>query len=128
MAYLGIKLLWKPRSAFVIAADGAAAQGGGDWSSLRRGLFTNLLNPKVGVFYVTFLPQFTPAGVNIGGYCFLLACIHVALGAAWAVALILATTPLRAFLSRPGAVKTMDRVTGGVFLAFGAGLALSRRG
>ena len=128
LVYLGVRLLWKPRERFVIDAGGAAA-GGGALTSLRRGLFTNLLNPKVGVFYVTFLPQFTPVGVGVGvgGYSFLLACIHVVLGLVWFAFLISATAPLRAFLARPKAVKTMDRLTGGVFIAFGAGLALSRR-
>ena len=126
LVYLGVRLMWKPRERFVIDAGGAAA-GGGALTSLRRGLFTNLLNPKVGVFYVTFLPQFTPVGVGVGGYTFMLACIHVVLGLVWFAFLISATAPLRAFLARPNAVKTMDRLTGGVFIAFGAGLALSRR-
>ena len=126
LVYLGVRLMWKPRERFVIEAGGEAATGGG-LTSLRRGLFTNLLNPKVGVFYVTFLPQFTPVGVGVGGYSFLLACIHVVLGLVWFAFLISATAPLRAFLARPKAVKTMDRLTGGVFIAFGAGLALSRR-
>lgn len=126
LVYLGVRLMWKPRERFVIEAGGASASGGA-LTSLRRGLFTNLLNPKVGVFYVTFLPQFTPVGVSVGGYSFLLACIHVVLGLVWFAFLISATAPLRAFLARPKAVKTMDRLTGGVFIAFGAGLALSRR-
>ena len=108
-------------------ATRGGATTGGALTSLRRGLFTNLLNPKVGVFYVTFLPQFTPVGVSVGGYTFMLACIHVVLGLAWFALLISATAPLRAFLAQPKAVKIMDRVTGGVFIAFGAGLALSRR-
>ena len=126
LVYLGVRLMWKPRERLVIDAGGAAATGGA-LTSLRRGLFTNLLNPKIGVFYVTFLPQFTPVGVSVGGYSFMLACIHVVLGLVWFAFLISATAPLRAFLARPKAVKTMDRVTGGVFIAFGAGLALSRR-
>lgn len=126
LVYLGARLLWKPRVRFEIETGGAAKTGS-DGSSLRRGLLTNLLNPKVGVFYVTFLPQFTPVGVDVGGYCFLLACIHVVLGTAWSAALITATTPLRAFLAKPKAVTMMDRATGAVFIAFGAGLALSRR-
>src|SRR5690242_10758527 len=42
-------------------ADGGRA-GGGLLLGLRRGALTNLLNPKVGVFYVAVLPQFIPAG------------------------------------------------------------------
>ncbi len=123
LVYLGVRLLWKPRARFVIEGT----DGGGAAAALRRGLLTNLLNPKIGVFYVTFLPQFTPVGVNVGAYVFMLAVIHVVLGALWSVVLIGATAPLRAVLARPRAVTVMDRVTGALFIAFGAGLALSKR-
>ncbi|CAG9275178.1 hypothetical protein PUN4_990022 [Paraburkholderia unamae] len=90
-----------------------------------RGFLSNLLNPKVGVFYVTFLPQFVPAGANVASYCFWLACLHVALTLVWFAILISATVPLGRFLRRPAAVKTLDRLTGGVFVAFGIKLAAS---
>ncbi len=117
----------------VLKVAGAAAglpERNGDrlgLDALRRGFLTNMLNPKVGVFYVTFLPQFVPAGANIAGYTFLLACIHVLLGGFWFAALIIATLPLRRLLARPRVVQAMDRLTGCVFVAFGVKLALSRR-
>ncbi|NOK09699.1 LysE family translocator [Corallococcus exercitus] len=128
LVWLGIGLLRKPRSRFV--ADEAVTraegqQGAMDW--LRRGLLTNVLNPKVGVFYVTFLPQFVPPGVPVVAYTFLLAAIHAAAGAIWFALLIGVTAPLGRLLRRPAFMKTMDRLTGCVFIAFGAKLALSRR-
>lgn len=95
--------------------------------SLRRGLFCNLLNPKVGVFYISFLPQFVPAGAPVGGYMLLLACLHVALGLIWSTVLIGATLPLGRLLRRPGVVRSIDRLTGCVLIGFGLKLALSRR-
>ena len=128
LLWLGIGLLRKPRRKFV--ADGDAPGRQGDrlgLGALRRGFLTNLLNPKVGVFYVTFLPQFVPAGANLAVHTFLLACIHVLLGGLWFAALILATLPLRRLLGRPKVVTAMDRLTGCVFIAFGVKLALARR-
>ena len=93
---------------------------------MRRGFLTNLLNPKVGVFYISFLPQFLPAGVPAGPFIFLLAAIHGAMGLAWFAVLIAATRPLAGLLQRTAVVRWLDRVTGGVFLAFGARLALER--
>ena len=106
-------------------ADGAAARLDA-WPSLRQGFLTNILNPKVGVFYITFLPQFIPRGVDVVPFSLLLAGIHVALSLVWFAALIAVTAPLGRLLRRPRAVKAMDRLTGGVFLAFGARLALTR--
>jgi threonine/homoserine/homoserine lactone efflux protein len=125
LVWLGLNLLLKPRDRFEITAGGPA--GGGDFTWMRRGLLTNLLNPKIGVFYVSFLPQFLPAGVQAGPFIFLLAAIHVVIGACWAACLIAATQPIAAALRRPPVVRWLDRATGVVFLGFGVRLALERR-
>lgn len=125
LAWLGVDLLLKPRQAFdpadALASDATTPAG---WFG--RGLLTNLLNPKVGVFYVSFLPQFTPAGVEAAPFIFGLAAIHGVMGLVWSLALIAATRPLAGALKRPGVVAWLDRITGGVFLAFAGKLALSR--
>ncbi len=128
LLWLGVGLLWKPRRAFMAAADLPERKGDRlGLNALRRGFLTNMLNPKVGVFYVTFLPQFVPAGANLAGYTFLLACIHVLLGGFWFTALVSATLPLRRLLARPPVVQAMDRLTGCFFVAFGLKPPLSRR-
>lgn len=128
LLYLGVRLLLTPRRALAPAKTGETAKRQGSLDPLRRGLFTNLLNPKIGVFYVSFLPQFTPVGMNIAAYTFMLACLHVAMSVVWFAVLIAATAPIGRFMSRPGVVTVMDRLTGCVFIGFGARLALSRRG
>ncbi|MEG3168115.1 LysE family translocator [Sphingomonas sp. LB3N6] len=126
LLWLGINLVFRPRSQM---ADEAASlvvpliRSG----AMRRGLLTNLLNPKIGVFYVTFLPQFVPVGTNVALFSFALACIHVTLGTAWFAILIAATAPLNRQLRRPAVVRILDRMTGGVFIGFGVKLALSAR-
>ena len=94
---------------------------------LARGFATNLLNPKVGVFYVSFLPQFLPAGVDVVGFSVLLAGIHAAMGIAWFAALVLATRPLASALARPAVRRGLDGLTGAVLVGFGIRLALDRR-
>lgn len=125
LVWLGLNLLLKPRDRFEVS-DGAKV-GGGDLAWMRRGFLTNLLNPKVGVFYVSFLPQFLPADVQAAPFIFLLAVIHVILGSCWSATLILATRPIAGVLQRAAVVRWLDRVTGGLFLAFGVRLALERR-
>jgi threonine/homoserine/homoserine lactone efflux protein len=99
----------------------SSADGGG-W--LARGFLTNALNPKVGVFYVTFLPQFVPAGTAPAGFVLLLAAVHAALGLLWFAALVLATRPLGRFLRRPGPTRLLNRVTGIALVGFGVALAV----
>ena len=125
LVWLGLNLMLKPRERFEIASGAPA--GGGDFTWMRRGLLTNLLNPKIGVFYVSFLPQFLPGGVPAGPFIFLLAVIHVVIGTCWAVCLITATRPIATALKRPAVVRWLDRSTGVVFLGFGVRLALERR-
>ncbi len=100
-------------------------QGASRW--FVRGFLTNLLNPKVGVFYVTFLPQFVPAGVNVTGFSMLLASIHATEGILWFAALTLATRPLSIWLCRPRIAKILDRTTGAVLVGFGLELVLEKR-
>lgn len=125
LLWLGLGLLIRPRRAFDL--DGAApAPSGGEFAWMRRGLLTNLLNPKIGVFYVSFLPHFVAQGVPAGPFLVLLAAIHGLVGLAWFAMLILATRPLARALKRPAVIGWLDRVTGGVFIAFAARLAMQR--
>lgn len=125
LLWLGIGMLARPRASFDLGA-GAARPEGGELTWLRRGLLTNLLNPKIGVFYVSFLPQFMAQGVPAGPFLVLLAAIHGLLGLAWFAMLITATRPLARALKQPAVVRWLDRMTGGVFVAFAARLALAR--
>lgn len=123
LVWLGVRLILRPRTAVDYGAVGEVARGGHE--AFWRGLLANLLNPKVGVFYVTFLPQFVPAGVDVASYSLFLASLHVLLTIVWFCALIAATVPLGRFLRRPVVVRRLDRLTGGVFVAFGIKLAAS---
>lgn len=123
LAWLGVKLILWPRDR--LAVDGAGNMDARH--ALRRGFLTNLLNPKVGIFYITFLPQFVPPGADVVAFSFLLACIHVLLGWLWFGALIAAAVPFGRFLSRAAVVRGLDRMTGGLFIAFGLRLALARQ-
>ncbi|WP_293897886.1 LysE family translocator [Phenylobacterium sp.] len=126
LLWLGVGLILKPRDRFQLSAP-AGPLGSSDLAWMRRGFLTNLLNPKVGVFYISFLPQFLPAGVAAGPFIFLLAALHAAMGLGWFAVLIAATRPVADVLQRAAVVRWLDRLTGGVFVAFGVRLALERR-
>ena len=123
LLYLGVRLVLLPRGE--AEGDAPPAPAGANW--FLRGLLTNLLNPKVGAFYVSFLPQFIPAGAAVAPTTLLLAAIHSALGLLWFLLLIGATRPLARALRSAGVVRTLDRLTGGVLIFFGLKLAFSRQ-
>lgn len=124
LLWQGAKLLRQPRQVPLQVAEGEPDVAAGS-AAFRRGLLTNLLNPKVGVFYITFLPQFVPLAANVAWYTFFLASLHVVLTLLWFALLIAATAPLSRVLRQPAAVRVLDRLTGVVFVAFGIKLAVS---
>jgi len=121
--YLGWKLLRNPRHSLDLASVRQGSASGPQW--LVRGFLTNMLNPKVGVFYVSFLPQFIPHGAEVVPSTLVLAAIHAVLGMLWFIALIAATRPLSGFMRRRNVVLWLDRATGGIFVAFGVRLLAS---
>jgi threonine/homoserine/homoserine lactone efflux protein len=124
LVYVGVKMILRPRTSFDQRAAPPAMRSQGAFA---RGALTNLLNPKVGIFYLSFLPQFIPAGVSAVPFTLLLAAIHGLLGLLWFLALIAATRPLTGWLRRPSVIRWLDRAAGGVFVAFGARLAVESR-
>jgi threonine/homoserine/homoserine lactone efflux protein len=129
LLYLGGRMVFNAQSAGLAGMEvGDGIRTGispGGW--LVRGFVTNILNPKVGVFYVTFLPQFVPAGAEVMSFSVLLAAIHALEGVLWFALLIAAIRPLTAALRQPRVVRALDRITGGVLIAFGLKLILDAR-
>ncbi|MET8967300.1 LysE family translocator [Streptomyces hydrogenans] len=108
---------------------GASAEvevGGADTLSggWRQGTLTNLLNPKVGVFYVAVLPQFIPAEAPHFAMGLALTSVHVVLGMIWSTVLIASATALGTWLRGARARRLLDRVTGTVIGAFAVRLAV----
>ncbi|MFJ1298747.1 LysE family translocator [Pseudomonadota bacterium AL_CKDN230030165-1A_HGKHYDSX7] len=135
LCYLGVRMLWRTRhpartDAMPTPAAGTPAALAHDTTAMDwflRGCLTNVLNPKVGVFYITFLPQFIPQGANVLQFSLLLAVLHAAMGVLWFALLVAATRPVAGWLARPAVARGLDRMTGGIFIAFGLRLALERR-
>lgn len=123
LAWLGLNMLWRPRRS--LACEATAARPDANW--FIKGMLGNLLNPKIGVFYVSFLPQFIPQGQPLVAWTFGLVSIHVVLGLLWSLALIAATQPLAGVLRKPQVITWMDRATGMIFVLFAARLAFSKR-
>ena len=85
-----------------------------------RGLLTNVLNPKVGAFYITFLPQFIPRHSSVLVCSLLFAAVHAAEGVGWLSAVSLLSDRLAHVVRRRRVRRWLDRVTAAIF----AGLAV----
>jgi len=123
LSWLGINMLLRPRKQLTLADH--TAKNSANW--FLKGVLGNALNPKIGIFYVSFLPQFIPQGHSPVLWTFILVSIHIAIGTCWSMILISATRPLATILRKEQVIRWMDRTTGAIFLAFAARLALSRR-
>jgi threonine/homoserine/homoserine lactone efflux protein len=101
-------------------------------SSARRafvqGALTNLLNPKVALFFLAFLPQFIdPQGASKSVAFLTLGATFVSMGGIWCLVLAGAAARLRAFLVRNAVLRRrIDRGAGALFMLLGARLAWGR--
>jgi threonine/homoserine/homoserine lactone efflux protein len=93
----------------------------------RRALLTCALNPKLGVFFVVFLPQFIPPGAPVGRLSFALAALQAAEAVLWYLLLGRLANAARRLLARDSVRRRVDRITAVIFLGFGARLALEAR-
>ena len=125
LTFLGIQaILTSLRRGQALAAPVERAVG----SPFRMGLFTNLLNPKLAVFYTSFLPQFIAPGEPVLLKSFALASIHAGLGIVWLCFYARTLVAAGRVLSRPAVRRWLDRVTGTVLVALGLKLASAHRG
>ena len=93
--------------------------GTGYWA----GLLSNVLNPKVGVFFVTFLPAFVPSGAAAVPTLLLFGAVFIALNLAYQLPLVLLAERVTRLVSRSRVRRAMDVVTGTVLVGFGIRLA-----
>jgi threonine/homoserine/homoserine lactone efflux protein len=99
----------------------------GGTRAFRRGLVANLLNPKIGVFYTTLLPQFVDRHHSVVAQSVSLALAHDLMGLIWLPFYAWLVVRTGALLRRPGIRKGLDRLTGTVLIGLGIRLALERR-
>lgn len=123
LTYLGVQVL---RSSFRHQAVESVAPGRSGTPFL-QGLLSNVLNPKVAVFYLTFMPQFMSPEDNVLARSLAFAVAHAVMGIVWLSVFAYVLAKVGAVLGGAGVRRWVERVTGGVLIALGARLALERR-
>lgn len=125
LIYLGLRaLLWKPGS-----ASGPAAASGAPGTLFLQGIFCNISNPKIAIFYFAFLPQFVAADAPNPTITLL------GLGVLYALLAFVIKAPIgylagrlaRRFEPGPAVNAWLNRLSGTVLLALGLRLAFADR-
>ena len=125
LAYLGVRTLVdsRKRPADLIAGTTPPAPA---HVIFRQGFLSALSNPKLGVFFVTFLPQFVMPGQALLPRLLLLGFVFAVIGWTWMNIYGFFVTRIRDFITAPRVRQWMERVTGVVLLSFGIRLAAER--
>ncbi|USK37065.1 LysE family translocator [Cytobacillus firmus] len=96
-------------------------------SAFKQGLLSNVLNPKVAMFFLTFLPQFVKTGENAQQQLIIMGIIYTLLSICWFFLYVFFINYLREWLMSPKVQRVMDKATGVVLIAFGLKLALGKQ-
>lgn len=95
-------------------------------SAFKQGLISNVLNPKVAMFFLTFLPQFIQTGENATKQLIIMGVSYTLLSISWFFIYVFFINYLREWLLSPTVQGIMDKATGLVLIGFGLKLALDK--
>lgn len=130
IVWLGLQSLWSAVHRHPNSLSWFGSKVGYNVSSSKsffEGLLTNLLNPKVAVFYLAFLPQFIGSTDPVLPKSLFLASIHYALGIIWLVSLSTVLDRTRGLLVKAKVRRWLNGVCGTVLIGLGLRLALQKR-
>jgi len=127
LLWLGVSSLWASRGAHASPAAGPAEAQAGWRRVYLNGLLSNLLNPKIGVFFIAFLPGFIPAGAPAPLFPLVLGLWFIAETGAWLATLAWMTARGAGWLRRSTVQRWLERVTGVGLIGFGLRLATQAR-
>ena len=97
------------------------------WAAYRQGILTNVLNPKVAIFFLSLLPQFVEPGPGFTWRLLVLSGLFVVMGSVWLTIYTIALHAVSGFVGRPRVKTIIESVTGSVLMALGVRLAFQRR-
>lgn len=115
LVFLGAQALWQHRP----AAPTVTTTSGPAGSPWRTGLVSNVLNPKIAVFYTGLLPTLAPPGLPLTWAMALLVLLHTTLTLAWLGGYVLLLSRAGPVLQKPGIRRALGRTTGVALIGFG---------
>lgn len=127
LIYLGLKSLWSLKNKDTMQNGKELNHDAKRVNCFKQGFLTNLLNPKVAVFFLTFLPQFLEPGSNTFTQFMMMGLTYTLLTFVWFIIYIYLIHQLHAVMKKPAVQKWMEGITGAVLIGFGIKLALERK-
>ncbi len=125
LVFLGVQALraaWRPRPGAAPRRTAARPR-----HSYRQGLLSNLGNPKIAVFFTSFLPQFVPSGSSSFATLLALGLVFCVMTLAWLVSYSLVVAKAGDVLRRPRVQRVVEATAGVVLIGFGVKLATEHR-
>jgi threonine/homoserine/homoserine lactone efflux protein len=126
LLWLGVQTLRSRTVPDLVPETAAELPAGGRSRGFGAGLATDLLNPKVGVFFVTFLPGFVPDGQPVGAASLTFGAIFVVETAAYFALLLFLAGRITGWLRDTTVRRWLDRATGTVLIGFGLRLVVEQ--
>ncbi|MEU1201170.1 LysE family translocator [Streptomyces sp. NPDC005813] len=121
LVLLGVQALRHSRRPLSMDEGRSSAHlAGSPW---RTGLISNVLNPKIAVFYTGLLPTLAPAQMPVTWAMTILVLLHTGLTLAWLGSYVSLLAKARHVLERPGTFRLLGRATGVVLIGFGLAVA-----
>lgn len=130
LVWMGIQTLLSARQTLRKGDQGADDESSTGFSGLkclRQGFLSNSLNPKVALFFVTFLPQFIPSGADVLPRALLLSGVFALIYLAWFSLYVVIVDRIGNVFRRPQVRARIEQVTGLLLVGFGIRLALQQQ-
>jgi len=126
LVYLGVRMLMTRTAALGSTGTERLVDR---WTAFRQGMLTNILNPKVALFFLALMPQFIePESPTKVGAFLLLGLSFLTTGTVWCLVLALGASRVRSFFAdRPRALQGFSRASGALFIFLGLRLAASKQ-
>ena len=125
LCYLGVRTLMALRVKKSQVQEEQLVEAKGN-SSFKQGFITNITNPKVAVFFLTFLPQFLAPNSEPFWAFLAMGIIYAVLTFVWFVFYVYLLNSIRSFMKRPSTQAITEILTGSVLIGFGIKLAFEK--
>ncbi len=128
LIYLGVKALLSLKNKKNETASGEMNVDSrfNNTSCFKQGFLTDILNPKVAVFFLTFLPQFVHSGSNTFIPFLIMGITYTVLTSIWFLLYVSLINQISGFMKKPKAQSIIEGITGTILIGFGIKLALEK--